>query len=68
MGKRTSKPKEGEELPWAATLNIEADELANEARDEREGQDDNFYQYPASRVMLYIAGKPITRNIAKEIR
>eukprot|EP00978_Attheya_sp_CCMP212_P021751 scaffold63912_cov37-Attheya_sp.AAC.2 len=58
------KPKEGEELPWEAILNIEADDLANEARDETAGQDDNFYQYPASRVMLYIAGKPITRNIA----
>eukprot|EP00978_Attheya_sp_CCMP212_P036961 scaffold171216_cov35-Attheya_sp.AAC.3 len=51
------KPKEGEELPWEATLNIEADDLANEARDETAGQGDNFYQYPVSQVMLYIARK-----------
>eukprot|EP00978_Attheya_sp_CCMP212_P027776 scaffold93923_cov54-Attheya_sp.AAC.1 len=67
MGKRTHQtPKEGEELPWEAILNIEADDLAK--KNKAAGQDDNFYQYPASRVMLYIAGKPITRNIAKEIR
>eukprot|EP00978_Attheya_sp_CCMP212_P030968 scaffold115639_cov29-Attheya_sp.AAC.1 len=41
-------PKAGEELPWEATLNIEVDQLANEAREgETAGQDDNFYQqYP----------------------
>jgi hypothetical protein len=62
------EPKEGEELTWKAKLNIEADELANEARDETADDPDEFYQYPASKVMLYIKGKPITRNIAKELR
>jgi hypothetical protein len=61
-------PKEDEELPWEATLNIEADNLANEARDETADQPDSFFQYPASKVMLYIRGQPITRNIAREIR
>ena len=42
--------------------------MANEARDETEDDPDIFFQYPASKVMLYIKGKPITRNIAKEIR
>jgi hypothetical protein len=48
------------ELPWEAILNIEADELTNEARDDTSDQPETFHQYPASRVMLYIAGKPIT--------
>eukprot|EP00978_Attheya_sp_CCMP212_P037101 scaffold172824_cov47-Attheya_sp.AAC.1 len=61
-------PKEDEELPCEATLNIEADDLANEARDETSDHPDTFFQYPASKVMLYIRGQPITRNIAREIR
>eukprot|EP00978_Attheya_sp_CCMP212_P033249 scaffold133307_cov46-Attheya_sp.AAC.2 len=39
-------PKAGEELPWEATLNIEVDQLANEARDETVRQDDNFTNTP----------------------
>eukprot|EP00978_Attheya_sp_CCMP212_P036800 scaffold169524_cov56-Attheya_sp.AAC.1 len=61
-------PKEDKELPWEATLNIEADDQANEARDETSDHPDTFFQYPASKVMLYIRGQPITRNIAREIR
>jgi hypothetical protein len=62
-------PKEDEELPWEAQLNIEADALATEARNEiTDDSTATFHQYPASRVMLYIEGKPITRNISKEIR
>jgi hypothetical protein len=62
------EPKEGEELTWEAKLNIAADELANEARQETADDLDEFYQYPASKIMLYIKGKPITRNTAKELR
>jgi hypothetical protein len=62
------EPKEGEELAWEhAKLNIEVDELANEARDETEDDPNRFFQYPASKVILFIKGKPITRNITKEI-
>jgi hypothetical protein len=62
------KPKEGEELPWEAALNIEADDLANDAREETSDHDDAFFQYPASQLMLYINNLPITRNLASEIR
>jgi hypothetical protein len=63
------EPKDDEELPWEAQLNIEADALATEARNEiNEGPTTTFHQYPASRVMLYIDGQPITRNISKAIR
>jgi hypothetical protein len=62
------KPKDGEELPWEASLNIEADDLANDARDETSANDDTFFQYPASKLMLYINDLPITRNLAKEIQ
>eukprot|EP00978_Attheya_sp_CCMP212_P005815 scaffold12969_cov65-Attheya_sp.AAC.7 len=60
---QATKIKEGEELPWEATLNIEADKLANAARDETARQEDDFFQYPASWVMLYIEGEPIMQNI-----
>eukprot|EP00978_Attheya_sp_CCMP212_P028067 scaffold95788_cov59-Attheya_sp.AAC.3 len=59
------KPKDSEGLPWGAQLNIEADKLAN---DETTATEEDFFWFPASRVVLYINGKPITRNIAKEIR
>eukprot|EP00978_Attheya_sp_CCMP212_P045180 scaffold336259_cov20-Attheya_sp.AAC.1 len=42
-------PKEDEELLWETTLNIEADNLANEARDETSNQPDTYFQYPASK-------------------
>eukprot|EP00978_Attheya_sp_CCMP212_P003381 scaffold6995_cov66-Attheya_sp.AAC.3 len=59
------KPKDGEELPWEASLNIEADNLAND--DETLANDhDTCFQYPASQLMLYINDLPITRNLAKE--
>jgi hypothetical protein len=62
------KPKEGKDLTWEAKLNNKADDLANEARNETSNEPNIFYQYPASKVMLYINGTPITQNLAKEIR
>jgi hypothetical protein len=52
--------KEGEELTWEAKLNIEADTLATEARNETSTDSNIFHQYPASKIMLYINGTPIT--------
>jgi hypothetical protein len=62
------EPKDGEELTWEAKLNIEADALATEARNETSNDSIIFHQYPRSKIMLYINGTPITRNLAKEIR
>ena len=56
---------EGEELPWEATLKIEANTLANDARSKTSLQPTHCHQYSASRVMLYIANTPVIRNITK---
>eukprot|EP00978_Attheya_sp_CCMP212_P011911 scaffold29619_cov63-Attheya_sp.AAC.6 len=57
-----------EELPWEAILNIEADHLATEARDETSANDTTFEQFPASKMMLYINNLPITRSTMNEVR
>eukprot|EP00978_Attheya_sp_CCMP212_P045886 scaffold364841_cov34-Attheya_sp.AAC.2 len=57
------KHKDGEELPWEASLNIEADDLTNDAQDKTLMKDTNFFQYPGSQLMLYINDLPITRNL-----
>jgi hypothetical protein len=60
--------KEGKELAWEAILNIKADQLANEAIDETVDKPSSVFQYPASKIMLFIKGQPIMQKIAKEIQ
>eukprot|EP00978_Attheya_sp_CCMP212_P023665 scaffold72964_cov58-Attheya_sp.AAC.1 len=60
--------REKQELPWEAILNIEADRLATEARDETSANDTTFKRFPASKMMLYINNLPITRSTMNEVR
>eukprot|EP00978_Attheya_sp_CCMP212_P037046 scaffold172156_cov63-Attheya_sp.AAC.1 len=68
-GHQDLNDEEMETLPWEAQLNIEADELATAARHEMTEKDlHEFNILPASKLMLFINGAPITRSHAKEIR
>eukprot|EP00978_Attheya_sp_CCMP212_P028536 scaffold98748_cov59-Attheya_sp.AAC.1 len=68
-GHQDLNEEEIEKLPWEAQLNIEADELATAAHHEMTEKDlHEFNILPASKLMLFINGAPITRSHAKEIR
>ena len=68
-GHQDTTEEETAQLPWEAQLNIEADKLATEARHEMTEKDlTEFNILPASKLMLFINGAPITRSHATEIR
>jgi hypothetical protein len=67
-GHQDTTEEETAQLPWEAQLNIEVDKLGTEARHEMTEKDlKEFNILPASKLMLFINGAPITRRHANKI-